>query len=202
MATSTRVNRFELGLLADRSVDKAVALADLLELHEQSTPWPAVRLGDATLFFETHGRDWMPLHWVLGDLAALGTQFADAAVRLRRGESAIVRSAVDDQPVVAYFLFEPSGSDVVVSLFYPPAHLRYVYPTAPTRGAELYELVADHRAELLTRSPEHVNPYDILAAVIPGDELIDALLREVDRARQVVALIGNDADATDSEPSV
>lgn len=189
MGKRSSSDRFELGLLADRSVDHAVELGELLALAEAGAPWPDVRLDDATLFFESGGRDWMPLHWVLGDLASLAQQFEAAFERLRSGEIAIVRSAVDDRPVVGYFLLEPRGDEAAVSLFYPPTHLRYVYPTAGARGAELYAFVANHRAELLIRPPEHRNPRDIIEAAIPLVVLLEALVREAKRARRVVALM-------------
>jgi hypothetical protein len=129
-SSSEPSERFELALLADRDTNKPVALSDLLGRAERGEAMPNVRLDDATLLFESAGHNWMPLHWVLGDVAELGVQFEAAGERLGRDEIAIVRSAVDDRPVVDYFLFEPDSPEVVVSIFHPPTELRYVYPTA------------------------------------------------------------------------
>jgi hypothetical protein len=187
MGGASLADRFELALLADRRGDRAIALAELLDRSAKGTDWPDVRLRDTTLLFVTGGTDWMPLHWVLGDLAPLGRQLTAAATRLRADEVAIVRCAVDDRADVSYFLFEPDEAAVSVSLFRPPADLRYVYPTSPAHGARLYDYVTRHRSSLLTRPVDHDDPGDILGATAPRDWLVAALEREAGRAKDVEA---------------
>jgi hypothetical protein len=173
--------RFELALLTGREAEPPVALGDLLDRTAGDAP--AVGVDNATLLFEADGVDLMAHHWALGELTSLGQQFAAAATRLRAGEIAIVRSAVDDRDEVTSFLFEPFGSDVVVSQFLAPRALRFVYPTSPARGPELYEHVREHRDELRAPGTDH----DIVGVTVPLAALADALEREADRAARVVA---------------
>jgi hypothetical protein len=182
-------DRFELGVLANDSVDQPVSLAELLERADAGDPLPDVDLDQATLFFESDGRDWMPLHWVLGDLEDLGLQFEAAAARLRSGKVAIVRSSVDDRLDVDYFLFSPAAGAITVTTFQPPEALRFVYPHY-AGGADLYEWVEDNLADLADRALDDENPSDIAGATMPSEALVAALEREATRVERVVALPG------------
>jgi len=179
----SRSLRFELALTGRHEDDAPVALVDLLDRPAGDVP--PVSADNATLLFEVGGVDLMPHHWVLGDVAVLGVQFRAAASRLRAGDPAIVRSAVDGRDEVTSFLFEPAGTDAVVSQFLAPRELRFVYPTSPARGPELYEYVREHRDELRPPGTAH----DIAGVRVPLDELADALDREAERAARVATLL-------------
>lgn len=186
-------DRFELGLIVGTNLHTHVALGALLDLDAQGEPWPDVRAENTTLYLECGGRDWMPLKWVLGDLPPLGRQCAAAAARLRAGQIALVRCAVDDRDPVAYFAFVPDATGrTAISLAYPPGNLRFVYPTSPARGAGLYAWAEANPDELLARSGPP-DPYDIVQAPFATGALIDALERESARAAAVAELLAADA---------
>ena len=182
------MDRFELALLADRSTERPVVLSELIERSARAEQWPDVRLDDTTLLFESSGTDWMPAHSVIGELLHLAPQLAAAAARLRRGELALLRPAVDDRGAVGYLLFDPDGSEIAVTLIDLPSRLQFVYPTAGARAEELYAYVGEHRRELLAEAAARGAPDDIVGARMATDELIAALEREAQRADQVLAL--------------
>jgi hypothetical protein len=184
MPEATRM-RFELALLASHGGAAPIALEAVLS----GPPAPALRLDDTTLRFEVDGTDLLPQPWVIGNLVALGRQFAAAADRLRDGQVAIVRSAVDDRLDVTSFLFEPIGDDVAVSVFQAPRELRFVYPDSAGRGGELYAYVHEHRDVLAAPPGDEAAAFH--GVVVPAAQLIDALDRESDRARRVAALVAS-----------
>jgi hypothetical protein len=182
------MDRFELALLADRSIERPVVLSELIARSARAEPWPDVRLDDTTLLFETGDTDWMPVHSVLGELAHLAPQLAAAAERLRTGELALLRPAVDDRGGIGYLLFEPDGAEIAVTIVDVPSRLGFVYPTAGARAEELYAYVREHRRELLADAARRGAPHDIVGARMARDELIAAMEREAERADQVLAL--------------
>ena len=194
--------RWELALVIPGR-QAAVTLAELIDRVGPETDVPEVDvdldvdldldLDQATIVFETGRHGWIPFPVIFGDLGALGRQCGAAADRLRAGEIAIVRSAVDDRDGVSYFLFEPDGRRTLVSRFAPPSHLQYIYPTSPARGAELYAFVADHRDDLVGTAGSG-GDVDVRRVPCSGDAIATALQRESDRARTLIGRMVPEAD--------
>lgn len=177
--------RFELALLVERGPGGLITLAELIERAETGVAWPVARLDDATLLFESDGIDHMPIHWVFGELDGLAPQFDAAAERLQAGELALVRPAVTDRLEADYLLAMPVDDHATLSLVRLPPGLSQVYPTDPTRGAELYDHVSRHAEELV--SLEGRLPVGDFAQVpVDLQALVAALRREASLARQVV----------------
>ncbi len=178
--------QFELALLIDGSIDRTIAMSDLLDCIDRGDELPSVRNDHTTLLFRSGGRNWMPTQWVLGGLAGLAGQFGAAAERLRDGRSAVVRCAIDDMPNVDYLLFALSPPEITVSIFHPPAELRFVYPTSPAWGPKLYDYVDAHLDEFSGRALDSENPNDIAGATMPAEQLIEALDLQATLARDVI----------------
>lgn len=186
--------RFELALLADRSIETWHTLDEILGRAAGEEPLPNVRLDDATLVFETGGRDRMPTHWVLGELRSLASQFDRCVERLQAHQVGIVRSAVDDRPEVAYFLFEPAPHDdghAAVSVFSPPPDLGFLYPNTG-RGLALYDYVENHLTEITEREPD--GDHEFVNVKIEHRTLVSSMALEAERARRVIDVLNATSD--------
>lgn len=112
-------------------------------------------LEDATFRLMVGGVEYVGEAWSLGPLERLVRQLDDVRVRLERDQVALLRSGVEDQIEVPYFLFEPDGTAVKVSGFLiPDRTVGSMFPSDVGQGAganqeRLYNYVRDHREALL-----------------------------------------------------
>lgn len=144
-------------------------------------------LDDSTFRLVVGGRDLVGEAWNLGPLERMTAQFEAAAERLATGREALVRSAVEDQNEVPWFLFEPRARDVWVSAFVvPDRSLAGAFPI-PVYASEqvdaVYRYVTANRVELLSRPGP-----DLFRDVrVPRAPLLTAVRREVAAARVLLA---------------
>lgn len=110
---------------------------------------------DATFRITINGTSYVGEAWSLGPLARLVQQLTYVRRRLEADHVALLRSGVESQLDVPFFLFEPSGDAVLVSCFpIPDRSLAWRYPSNPegtdsADAAALYDYVAQHREALL-----------------------------------------------------
>ena len=166
---------FELGIIDDRS-GAFVPLRALPEEH--------VSLEDSTFRLHVCGSSYVGEAWSLGPLARLVPQLAYVRRRLEADQVALLRSGVESQLDVPYFLFEPSPSSITVSCFLiPDRALGWSYPSNPdgsdsVDAAALYEYVHANRQALLTAA----SPDTFRELVTPREDLLLSIAAELVRA--------------------
>jgi hypothetical protein len=112
-------------------------------------------LNDATFRLVVAGVEYVGEAWSLGPLERLVRQLEYVRGRLEQDQVALLRSGVEDQIEVPYYLFEPDGTAVRVSGFIiPDRTVGSLFPIDVSGfGAafpeRLYDYVRDHREELL-----------------------------------------------------
>jgi len=140
-------------------------------------------LEDSALLLESGGREWLGANWNTGRLEGVVEQFEAAADRLERQRPAIVRSAVDDQPVVPYLLWEPAGDRVDVTLFFIEDYeLAFLYPP----DERLDEYVAEHRDVLVSRLPDDLRAEAFENVPLPYELTCTSLRRESALGRELL----------------
>lgn len=170
---------FELGVIDDTSG----AFVPLRALSGA----PA-SLEDATFRLCVDGASYVGEAWSLGPLARLAPQLGYVRRRLENGRVALLRSGVESQPGVPYFLFEPGASHVTVSCFLiPDRALGWRYPSTSEGGDSadadaLYEYVSAHRAALLAAA----DPDTFCELVAPREDLLLSLAAEQQRAARLL----------------
>lgn len=166
---------FELGIIDDRS-GAFVPLRTLPDAH--------AALEDASFRLFVDGSAHVGEAWSLGPLARLLPQLAYVRRRLEAEQPALLRSGVEDQLEVPYFLFEPSPSAIIVSCFHlPDRSLGWRFPSNPDASespdaALLYDYVRAHREQLLTASP----PDTFRELALPREDFLLSLAAELVRA--------------------
>jgi len=159
------------------------------------TPLP----DSSSIIFVSDGREWFDAYWNSGRIDLLERQFDAAADRLDQGQDAIVRTGGPFDEDTPYFLFEPAGDDVLVSIFplTDPA-LDWPFPIDKMRGSstDLYAYVRDHRAELTRvggpapRGATDAQWQELKRVPCSRTELIASLHREARLARELTAELG------------
>jgi hypothetical protein len=140
-------------------------------------------LEDSILFLEAGGREWLGSTWNLGALETIVAQLEAAADRLAERRRAIVRSAVDDQPIVPYLLWEPSDDRVAVTLFFIEGNeLNFVYPP----DDRLDDYVAEHRDRLVSGLPDHLRAEAFEGVSLPYGLMCASLRRETALGRSLL----------------
>lgn len=90
----------------------------------------------------------------LGDLARVAAQLGPAADRLRAGQRALVRSAVEGVPEAVFVMLEPDDGEVVVVLGATDANpWAWWYPDDASVSDRLHDEVARHRDKMVARQP-------------------------------------------------
>jgi hypothetical protein len=171
--------------------DRVMAVGDYLRGRETGAISWEPDLADSALILWVGGIERMAENWNLGEFVLLLRQFEALVPRLRQGQEAIVRSAVNDQPVVPYLLFEPAGQHVRISLFLiddPPHGYDYPIDLHPGMGQQLYTYVAAHKARLLAAGNDDTEQFRALPYAKTA--LLENIERENARGRQLLALLG------------
>ncbi len=119
----------------------------------------------------------------------------EANCRLTKGEDAIIRSAVLDQPMVPYLLMSPlDNDDVHLSLFViPDLKAGWAFPidNVSADSAELWAYMRDHRYQLLHPSERLAN--NLFSDVpCPRVQLVTALEREASLGRRLFSEVGHE----------
>lgn len=166
---------FELGIIDDNSG----AFVPLRALPEEQAS-----LEDASFRLFVRGSSYAGEAWSLGPLARLVPQLAYVRRRLEAAQVALLRSGVESQLEVPYFLFEPSPSSITVSCFLiPDRSFGWRFPSNPdgsdsADAAALYDYVRNNRQALLTEAP----PDTFRELALPREDFLLSLAAELVRA--------------------
>ena len=145
-------------------------------------------LDGATFRLVVDGVEHVGEAWSLGPLDRLVRQLDYVRARLQQDQVALLRSGVEDQFEVPYYLFEPDGAAVQVSGFLiPDRTVGTVFPIDIDGfgGADperLYTYVRDHREELLGAG----DPDTFRELSCPRAALLHAIESELAAARDVM----------------
>jgi hypothetical protein len=170
---------FEIGVIDDLS-GRVVPIRD-----------PGLTQGDlenATFRLVVDGVDHVGEAWSLGPLDRLVLQLEHVRGRLEQDQVALLRSGVEEQLEVPYYLFEPDGAAVRVSGFIiQDSTVGTVFPidVGGMGGADpgrLYDYVRDHREELLGAG----DPDTFRELSCPRAALLPAIESELAAARDVM----------------
>lgn len=195
-------NRFELAVF-DPIQESAISCYDYLTRRDGGTLSWLPSDDDSTIFLSVDGEEWLADEWNLGDLRLIVQQLEDVLPRLQRGESAILRSAVLDQPQAPYLLFEPSDNsaqDIIrISLFLiADAAAGRLFPIkywSDSEPEKLFEYVEQNREKLLESDPwSRPGSRRLKELPFPRAELMNALSRELDLGQRVVELLEQNQD--------
>jgi hypothetical protein len=193
----TTPNRFELAVF-DPEQDLAISCDEYLKQRESGTLTWLPSLDDSTIFLAVDGEARLEDEWNLGDLRLIVEQLKDVRERLERGEIAILRSAVLDQPQAPYFLFEPdtgSADDTVrISQFFIPEFrigtlfpLKYWSDSDPD---ELFKYVVENRQKLVeSEMSQRFSKSRLTDLPFPRAELLSALPEEISLGKKVIELV-------------
>lgn len=170
---------FEIGVIDNRS-------GRVVPIRE-----PRLTQGDlenATFRLVVDGVDHVGEAWSLGPLERLVLQLDYVRARLEQDQVALLRSGVEEQLAVPYYLFEPDGSMVRVSGFVLlDSKVGTVFPidVGGLGGADpgrLYDYVRDHREELASSGEPDTFP----EVSCPRATLLRAIESEAAAARDVM----------------
>jgi hypothetical protein len=145
-------------------------------------------LYDATFRLVIGGIDYVGEAWSLGPLDRLVLQLEYVRARLEQDQVALLRSGVEDQLDVPYYLFEPDGAAVRVSGFIIPDRTVGTVFSIDVDGfggadpERLYDYVRAHREELLSAC----GPDTFREVSCPRAALLGAIESEVAAARGVM----------------
>ena len=135
---------------------------------------PGTDLGAGMMRFVVDGAA-IVLDWNLGPVAVLLRQLDAAVVRLRAGQPALVRSAVDHHQGVPCFLFAPVDgasrirvSELQVARVSSAAGLGAAYPVDDPQAEELYAHVLAHRETLLEAHLLEGQSDDVIDGLVLG----------------------------------
>jgi hypothetical protein len=144
---------------------------------------------DLTVAGEALWPSWKPI----GDLARMAFQFEAAARRLRDGEQALARIAVDDFPIGGYLRFCPDGDRVSVSLINvsdPEVAYRYPVDADGSAVTEVYARIAGLTAEEASAAQQESGLPDLGDLSMLRDALASDLAGEAARGRELYDALG------------
>lgn len=187
---------FQLAIRDNKLKADLVSIADYLHFAEQEgvvSRHP--NLMDSWMLLKVDGKELLGENWNLGELELIVLQCEEAHRRLTKGEDAIIRSAVLDQPMVPYLLMSPlDDDDVHLSLFViPDLKAGWAFPidNVSADSAELWAYMRDHRYQLLHPSERLAN--NLFSDVpCPRVQLVTALEREASLGRRLFSEVGHE----------
>jgi hypothetical protein len=179
--------RYGLHVAFSRTQEQDYVLAtDYLRLRRQGpTPWvPDVEHCGLSLI--AAGIERTLYRRSIGRYPDFVSQFSLVSERLLQGAHTLLRTAVDDTSTGTYFLLEPEGEAVQVSLFYiTERDISFRYPV-PGRGSEeLYSYFNTHRDLLLSADADE--PPEFCRLPFPTALLLREFAREADVAKEILS---------------
>jgi hypothetical protein len=147
------------------------------------------QVADATFSLIVDGVECVGEAWSLGPLDRLLSQLEHVQARVAEGQPALLRSGVESQLEVPYFLFSPEtegeGSAMRISSFLiGDRNIGWLYPDEdPHNAARLFAHVAAHREELLGGGA----PDTFCEVRYPRAELLAALAAQLEAAKSAPA---------------
>lgn len=166
----------------------------LRERRRAGSDWTPY-LGLVGLDLTVGGEHRWPSRNAVGDLARMAFQFESAGRRLAEGEPALVRIAVDDSPLGAFFRFRPRDDIVDISLIIlSDPDIAYRYPVGRDGGAvsEVYAGVADLSATDASAAQQESGLPDLRGLAFPRDQLVSDLTEEAARGRELYDELGQE----------
>jgi hypothetical protein len=197
MIAQQQLYRFELAVF-DPHNGKVISCREYLELRNTASISWVPEVEDSALFLTAEEREWMGDEWNLGNIRDIVSQLVHVKERLEKGEQAILRSAVLDQPSPPYFLFQPDSakevSMVLISMFFILEFPMGVYfpidNGAGDHSEKLYSFVEQHRNKLLSDDPFPTPGQPPLKQVqFPNTALLEALREQIALGQKVISVI-------------
>ncbi len=188
-------NQFQLAVYRPHTAEM-YSIADYLALRDREEADWRPYLGLVGMILKVDDRDWWSHRSSIGDLNRIVLQLEAAHVRLVQGQDAILRSAMDDYDVGAYFLLEPSSQQVVrISLFsIEDTNYSFDYPVSkyPERVEALYKYVRENREQLMKPfHPDWAEQY-FRELPFPYTEFLDSIQRETELGRKLYQVLGEE----------
>ncbi|OJV24588.1 MAG: hypothetical protein BGO26_18615 [Actinobacteria bacterium 69-20] len=192
MSESMADDRLRLLLYRGTGGD-TVPLSEYLDQHRRGEADWTPYLGMVALDLTVGGESLWPSRVGMGDLARWTLQMGSASDRLRRGEPALVRIAVDDAPVGGFFLMRPDTDVVrisVVDVTDPDMAYRYPVDHQGMPVTDVYECVEAAAAEATDQDPTEADLPRFRDIPFPRERLIEDLAGEARRGRELYDELG------------
>jgi hypothetical protein len=176
----------------DGNSERTMPVSDYLALAEAGDPPFGTYLGLVSLDLTVDGHRYWPARASVGDLARWAVQLDAAADRIEGGLPALVRSAVDDGAVGGYFLFEPNGETIRISMAAiadPDFSHRYPVERSGAPAGDVYEYVLTHRDEVLRSIDDEWSDVFFTDVLFPSDALVVSFRREAAAGRRLYEVL-------------
>lgn len=176
--------------------EETIPVADYLDQHRRGGADWAPYLGLVGLDLTVGGKPRWPRISV-GDLARMAFQMEAASRRIRQDDLALIRIAVDDFPVGAFFRLRPEGEIVRISLTEvtdPDIAYRYPVDRDGHPVAEVYERVGNAPIAQSGEEPRATNRPELREVAFPRHRLESDLASEAARGRALYDELGQDFD--------
>ena len=160
-----------------------------LEKRQQGLGKWKPSLVNVGLSLQVYGQEWVLDQRSVGLYPKLLPQLEECSTRLCMGQKALIRTAMDDEAIGIYFLFEPKSTKVMISLlniYDEDIYTLYPVPDPSPTAAKLYAYITDNKELLLSEVSPYV--YQFSRVPFPKTELIEALDREAAIGHQIMAL--------------
>ncbi|MGB8956548.1 MAG: hypothetical protein WCC10_14325 [Tumebacillaceae bacterium] len=127
----------------------------------------------------------------LGPLSHMIRQFEHAISRLKKNETALIRSGVFDFPEGVFLLLEPDGVEICVSIIeISTPELHYFTPgEIPYRTMLLYGYVKQQRDRLVLQARELSTYADLNEVIIDREEILTSFQRDVRLGKQILSFL-------------
>jgi hypothetical protein len=144
--TETTATDYLRLLLYQGTGAETIPVGDYLDRRRHGIIDDTVDPGLVALDITSGGEPSWPAPIVVGDLARVTFQMGAADLRIRDGDLAVVRIAIDDYPVGRFLRFRPDGDTVDISLVNvtdPDIAYRYPVDREGLAVPEVYEHIAE-----------------------------------------------------------